>query len=229
MAAKPPSCRSIAWKRLCGKELTPAEKEFEERRREIAKQQRLIREERAVETRLDNIRNGRPSCASGWCQSGREHECGVMQMDRQHNELMKKLGELEAKIERLGACRCPDTREHLKAKREKKEEIYKAEAILAMLAKRREFLEQGSLNLAVDIMNPRPLCKGRHWKELDHQCIVAQLTQQHEQVIKKLEELDAKIERCKWSVACRVPVLLVLTLTLQRSGEDGDKTSSTGM
>ncbi|KAK4899955.1 hypothetical protein LTR27_002717 [Elasticomyces elasticus] len=105
MATKPPSCRSIAWKRQCGKELSPADKEFEERRREIAKQQRLIREERAAESRRHNIRNGRPSCASG-CQSGREHECEVMQMDRQHDELMKKLGELEAKIERLGACRC---------------------------------------------------------------------------------------------------------------------------
>ncbi|KAK5720674.1 hypothetical protein LTR15_006634 [Elasticomyces elasticus] len=103
MAAKSPSCRSIAWKRLCGKELTLADMQFEERRREIAKQQRLIREERAVESRRDNIRNGRPSCASGWCQSGREHECEVMQMDRQHDELMKKLGELEAKIEMLGA------------------------------------------------------------------------------------------------------------------------------
>ncbi|KAK5696486.1 hypothetical protein LTR97_007788 [Elasticomyces elasticus] len=105
MAAKPPSCRSIAWKRLCGKELTPADKEFEERRREIAKQQRLIREERAVESRRDNIRNGRPSCASE-CHNRSEHQCEVMQMDRQHDELMKKLGELEAKIERLGACRC---------------------------------------------------------------------------------------------------------------------------
>ncbi|KAK5683974.1 hypothetical protein LTS10_003838 [Elasticomyces elasticus] len=105
MATKPPSPRTIAWKRLCGKELTPAELVYEERKREIAKQQRLNREERDAASRRDNIRNGRASCSFGHHPQG-VHQCEVMQMDRQHDELMKKLGESEAKIERLGACRC---------------------------------------------------------------------------------------------------------------------------
>ncbi|KAK3649241.1 hypothetical protein LTR56_007082 [Elasticomyces elasticus] len=62
-------------------------------------------------------------------------------------------------------------------------------------------------------MNPHPVCKGRHWTVLDHQCVVAQLTQQHEQVMKKLEEMDAKIQRV---AGCKC-------------GENGDMTSSTGL
>ncbi|KAK4899956.1 hypothetical protein LTR27_002718 [Elasticomyces elasticus] len=85
----------------------------------------------------------------------------------------------------------PDTREHLNAKRETKEEIYKAQDKQKWLAKRRKFLEQGSLDLAVNIMNPHPVCQGRHSTWLDHQCVVAQSTQQHEQVMKKFEEMAA--------------------------------------
>ncbi|KAK5696487.1 hypothetical protein LTR97_007789 [Elasticomyces elasticus] len=107
----------------------------------------------------------------------------------------------------------PETPEHLKAKREMKQEIYKEQYKQDMFERRRKFLERGSLNLAVNIMNPHPVCQGRHSTWLDHQCVVAQLTQQHEQVMKKLEEMDAKIERV---AGCKC-------------GENGDKTSSTGL
>ncbi|KAK5683975.1 hypothetical protein LTS10_003839 [Elasticomyces elasticus] len=108
----------------------------------------------------------------------------------------------------------PDTREHPKAKWEKKQEIYKAQDKQEMLAKRRKFMEQGSFNLAFEITNPRRLCcKSRHPKELDHQCVIAQLTRQHEQMMEELEALNAKIEQ---GCVCKC-------------GENGDKVSSTGL
>ncbi|KAK5745946.1 hypothetical protein LTR17_001075 [Elasticomyces elasticus] len=102
--------------------------------------------------------------------------CGIelTQDEREYMILKKKQREEEART-------YPERMRQMKEKQEADE--------------RARLMREGLVNMAKNVGNPRPSCKGFHGSQTDeHRCIVAQLDWQHKEVMQKLADLDAKIE-----------------------------------